>query len=574
MKLISFYCLFFLFQILTCDFAHAQTVVNLEATQDSYVNSSATTTNYGSDTIIMASTTMRRLSQYYQRSFVEFEISSIPSNAVIVSANIVLKRSTSITGINPFVVRRITSTWDQNSITFSSQPTIASTTDAKDYSATYTLSNDSVFFDVTAMTQNMLYGVIANQGWSIQVSNEALTSASGCSFYSMESAFIPYLQIEYYLPLQVTSCLIDHESSIGEKDGVIEPVISGGTSGFNYVWTEGSTGDTLGTNLILSGLPYGWYALNVKGSYGEEMNMAFLVGVDSDTVSIVFAPGPELVEDAFFYNKDAATSATNYGSYSVWLASDGTYGGVWAQARSVAKFDLWADENLDYQSAELKLTGSTNSPTYRDNSARFRKILSDWDEYVITYNHQPSYSTGDSIHIREMTSPTEIKYVELSPFWEEWKLDNSTNYGMLFELDLYNNTYAKQQYYSSDYSGGASRPMITFVIYTHNLFRRNPIYAKLYRELSGGLYRAYHNVLYFHYDEEYESPSTNLNYAIYHYSDMVTPVVDGSTLPLPLVYGRKEHQLNLSSASLTPGQVYILVVTNDKDEKFYLRFKK
>lgn len=561
----------------------SQTTTSLGVLQDSYVDSRLASTNFGSDTNLHVNTYQFKFgSFYFRRSFIEFDLSTIPPNAVIHSAKIVLKRSSAISGSNPFKVKRVTSSWVESTIRHAVQPTIS--TLSEDISSSYTQSNDTLFFDVTAMTQRMIYGSADNYGWSIQVNNEALTSGSGCSFYSSESSYVPVLLVEYYLPITVSSALIKHESYDGASNGSINPSITGGTGSYAYVWTEGSSGDTIGTGSSISGLPYGWYGLNVTGAYGEELYYAFLIGVDCDTVEILFDPGPNFVADAFIYDLNATEANKNFGSYSVWLTSDATSGGIWYDAKSLAKFQLWADENLDYESANLKLTGSTIYRTDRDNSARFKKISSYWDEYQLTFNSQPSYIANDTIFIPQMTSNTEIKYIDFAQFWEQWKLDNTTNYGMLFELRLFNNTYAKQQYYSSDHATTSYHPEVTFEIYTHN--PAHPVcnpdmvpYKEVTKHPGSGYASAWNNEIRFAFDEEYDRETGSyLDFTLYDddrtllASCSSAGSTTGGIAAIPVNFDDNRYIIDLSALSLTPGDFYQIEVNNTKGDTYYLRF--
>lgn len=101
------------------------------------------------------------------------------------------------------------------------------------------------------------------------------------------------------------------------------------------------------------------------------------------------------------------------------------------------------------------------------------------------------------------------------------------------------------------------------------------IYAKLERQLTGTKYKVYLNKFYFFYDEEYAS-TASLSYKVYDKNNTVvlstsTQVLTQTVGAVNREYGDNRYSLDVNS--IDPG-AYILEVTNEKGEKFYLRFVK
>ena len=107
-------------------------------------------------------------------------------------------------------------------------------------------------------------------------------------------------------------------------------------------------------------------------------------------------------------------------------------------------------------------------------------------------------------------------------------------------------------------------------------------YALLHRKLDGGFYQARNGKLAFRFDEEYLDTDGDLDFTIY--DEYTVPVVTSTWLAtnnptaLPAaIYGDNRYVLNLLTCvmsqygALTNG-VYVLEVTNEKNEKWYLRF--
>jgi hypothetical protein len=106
-------------------------------------------------------------------------------------------------------------------------------------------------------------------------------------------------------------------------------------------------------------------------------------------------------------------------------------------------------------------------------------------------------------------------------------------------------------------------------------------YTMLKKKLDGGYYIAYNKKLLFKYDEEYADKDGLLTFSVYDKSNNVV-MSNASLSSLALVrYGDNRYSIDLSNtANVISGQsmptnsFYILEVVNEKNEKWYLRFKK
>jgi hypothetical protein len=95
-------------------------------------------------------------------------------------------------------------------------------------------------------------------------------------------------------------------------------------------------------------------------------------------------------------------------------------------------------------------------------------------------------------------------------------------------------------------------------------------YSELKKELDGGYTQVLDDdLLRFKFIEEYFTPSNRpLNYKVYDKSNIL---VGG--LPTGIFVNYGDNRYNLNVATLTTGEFYILEVQNEKNEKWYLRFK-
>lgn len=97
------------------------------------------------------------------------------------------------------------------------------------------------------------------------------------------------------------------------------------------------------------------------------------------------------------------------------------------------------------------------------------------------------------------------------------------------------------------------------------------LFAEPTRKINSTVYKVQDNKLYFYFDSEYKKDNEGrLNYKIYREHDRVTPVLSSSIMPEDDFYGDNRNILNVN---LSDGN-YLLVLENEKKEKFYLRFKK
>ena len=113
------------------------------------------------------------------RSLIEFELSNIPSGAIITSAGLSLfsQESTglgshsTLSGSNESVLSRITSSWDENAVTWNNQPT--TTTENEVFLSESSSSiQDYLNIDVTNLIEDMIANPSNSHGFLIKLLNE------------------------------------------------------------------------------------------------------------------------------------------------------------------------------------------------------------------------------------------------------------------------------------------------------------------------------------------------------------------------------------------------------------------
>lgn len=564
--------------------AYAQpTSVTLTATQDSYIDSRLPTGNYGSNTTMQSATYLNGLTYYYRRSFVEFDLSSIPSNAVIYSATLKMTRSTTVTGSATWKTKMIKTSWAESTIKANLQPTISAI--AQDIVSSNPSASGYVdSMDVKSMVQRMVRGQVSNYGWSVQLANEAYAGASGATFHTSEATTSdnrPKLIVKYYTtPLLLADASITHESNAGANDGSIDIDISGGvSSSYTYSWINGSTGSVISTASTLSSVGDGWYGVHVYGSYDEHLYYGFLVGTECDTVTISYLPDQNYTLNNYIFNgvlSGIDYKQLNYANNANFMASHYNTSGTFWQTESYLDFQLWMDPRFVVQAADLTLQGNAHVMSgSRTNASELLQVTSDWCEECVTYNIQPTRTNTISAAVPATTTATEDRTVDISSFWDFWKGNNAANYGMKFQLqDTITDFNVTQNYHSPANGTPANRPAISFVLelYTGMEGLCAEPYIKLERKLTGLKYASKDDKIYFAYDNEYASTSANLSYNIFSVDNRLTPLISGGTSALSLEFGYNNFELNVST--LTTGEIYILEATNDRGEKWFLRFEK
>ena len=443
------------------------TTVNISVDKDSYIDTKKPSTNFGTDQALGVGTYEIRRIQYHKRAFVYFDLSTIPAGAEIYSAKIKLKRNGTVSGSNPWLTKRIEDSWGETTITAANQPTISN--DAADVSSTYSNSNDTVIFNVSYMAKQMHRGLVDNEGWCIQVTDETSTATTGVDFYSSESSYMPILEVKYYYPLKLSNVQITHESAQNQDDAVIDLDVEKGSGSFTYEWIDGATGSVISTDTLLDSIDYGWYGLHVTGTYGEELYQAFLVGVECDSVNITFESSPEYTNHAYVNNavvNGVDNKKKNYGNSKFFYTSHWSVQGVWTQSIGYTDFNLWMDDRFNVTKADLELQGNAHfMSNWRTNEAELIQVTSPWNEEVITYNNQPTSSNTIWVEVDSVSTTKQDRTMDISDFWDVWKTNNNANYGMKFQLqDFTSNHNVSQNYHSPNATSTSDVPVIEFTL--------------------------------------------------------------------------------------------------------------
>ncbi len=140
---------------------------------------------------------------YKGRSLLKFDLTSIPTNAVITTANLILDGVNHITTgqSNASKLKRITATWTETGVTWNTQP--ATTTNAEISIPQTASAGENKTVDVLSHIKDMVANPVNNYGWMMIIDGEANTLLASMDFASSDygtASQRPKLSITYYIP--------------------------------------------------------------------------------------------------------------------------------------------------------------------------------------------------------------------------------------------------------------------------------------------------------------------------------------------------------------------------------------
>jgi hypothetical protein len=152
----------------------SDTCVNLRFTQSDYLDNYAPTANYGTSQEIDAIAFTASGTPFVSRSVLDFNWDTIPVGARITSATLSLygdsntsnhEGDSSLSGPNNWLIQRVTSSWNGNTVTWNTQPT-TDTTHEVHMPKTFPIYKDFPSIDVTQLVQDIVtnspnqYGIL------------------------------------------------------------------------------------------------------------------------------------------------------------------------------------------------------------------------------------------------------------------------------------------------------------------------------------------------------------------------------------------------------------------------------
>lgn len=562
------------------------------ASKDALIDNQSPTTNYGGIGSIEAGVKISGGVTTVRRSYLDFDLSGIPSNAIITSATLslrVISEGSDVTN-SSFVLERANASWVETgtgSITWSNKPAVTTS----DAISTSSVSSGWRNITVTSHVQKMVESSVSSFGWSFRRSNE-VTATLGSTYRSnnyVVQADRPKLVINYYIPFYVSLATINHESNVNSDDGSISVTVQGGPSSPSYQWyTSADALITGATSSNLSNLSSGWYGLKISGTTGSPVYYSFIVGVKCQTINVAYEPSHFYVDDAEIKNGSGRSDInSNFGNSLDFKTDNFNVLSSWYQTKGLLKFRLWLDDAFIINSADLTLTGKNHDTSIRSNSSKLKKVTSDWSESSVCWFNAPYVSSVNAISLTSTSSSTQNRTVSMTNFWNDWKYNNLSNHGMLMELDLFNNTFTRMGFHSSDATSASQRPKINFILSLEDLSMCQPqtiddiSYSELKYQIDGGYTTTFDSKLKFSFLEEEAINSGNkIPYKIFDKNNVVLASSDlsGATTGGAIALNYNSHSnykiLDLGGvSSLTEGEFYTLEVTMINGQKKKLRFQ-
>ncbi|WP_300662348.1 DNRLRE domain-containing protein, partial [Fluviicola sp.] len=466
-----------LFAFLSCYSVYSQMApdVTLYATEDGFTSSSAPSGNFG--TLGAMSITKSRAS--VERSFLKFNLASIPANAVITSAILRLTPNGAENVATPnsseLYLDICNTSWTEAGLTNASgisNNTLFATVTASTFNSTLSKRE----FQVKEHVQAIIEGRLPNQGWRIRWSAETVAIATTASYYTRENATQsnrPQLIIQYYLRSSVSAATIVHTSSLDNTDGSVSPTVINGSNDIKTFRWYNAAGAQIATTQNLMNVGKGWYGLKYYGgAYGDTTYQAFLVGTECEDVSVTFDPGSNYIDDTWMMEgvEGSGNTIINYTQQNFGYVNE-LKTDKWANyapynSRGLLKFRLWVDPNCQINTANMTLYGIEHAPDTRPNDSELLRVTSPWTEYGTAFINSPTSTSTGKINIAGVPAGNANVTLNIASFFNTWKASNTTNYGMLLQLQTYTGSYTRMQFNSSDVPAGGSRlrPKIEFTI--------------------------------------------------------------------------------------------------------------
>ena len=419
------------------------------------------------------------------RSFLQFDLSKIPSNAIIVDAELILfPKSVGNDQYFDCKFSRVDGSWNKDGITGENQNE-EFLSDAISFSPPSQTSLDKYLIDVKGHVQNMVNYPYNNHGWKITLKDEKLEGNYGVSFYSSNYTDVnkrPRLNISYVLPIEI-NVSVSH-CTPSNTDGSVDFTLTSGSGVYSSYWiykifenpsrvntqltSVVSSGIISGNSIHAENLEPGLYVIRVTNpDYSGYEKLHFMVGREGEITEAIIASYGFIDQTKIGINlgssastKDYANTAFGLSATSIGAATSGTasYGSSNAyHISSLIDFNLNVDAGLDIVSANLHMG---KWQYYQDrtssNEAIYRPVTSDWDVNKVTWNSRPSISLEPDVILPKSSNPHGYSHegdiVNVKSLMEYWQ--TNPNYGL--KIDLTNYEYQRPALRRQRKIGGGS----------------------------------------------------------------------------------------------------------------------
>lgn len=190
--------------------------------------------------------------------------------------------------------------------------------------------------------------------------------------------------------------------------------------------------------------------------------------------TMILQPDSDAGKDAFLNENHPNT---NYGNATIFISYSWTFSGDAGRGYSLLQFDLSTlPVNSKIQNAELSLYHNARSGSAGqagNNACYLKKITSDWNENLVTWNTIPTSTNANQILLTRSSSPNQdYPNIDLTNFVTDWYNNPQSNYGMLLEL-IDQSLYNSMKFCSSDCLDSTLRPKLE-ITYTVDVDEPEP----------------------------------------------------------------------------------------------------
>jgi hypothetical protein len=162
---------------------------------DTFTNQATPSTASGGTATTM--TVRSQSSSQNQRSFVRFDLSTIPSTARVQTATLQLTMSTAPSASRTYEVDKALASWSAATLTWATMPSAAAATATV---ASGTTSGVNLTWNVTVDAKAFVASSATNFGWQVKDSTESSATARTATFVTSENATVsqrPTLTVVY-----------------------------------------------------------------------------------------------------------------------------------------------------------------------------------------------------------------------------------------------------------------------------------------------------------------------------------------------------------------------------------------